>query len=609
MTAPIEERALNQVVDFYLQADEEWLVRQTPTSLSYWLSGLETKIRSDKNDDGSVKLRSETVVVSDVTDPVRAEQLCSALNSLSPSWAYVYDNEDRVLSALSSVVIYVHETDDPPTFRGWEPSPFQDAWMILFAMSIWGHARMAMDIAQIAAELCRGKAAWSKPAHQPEHRDPPDVFVLLPDVLHQRPEWLRDYRPFISWPTPDLLAHHVARVIQEEIDSEFETAVEVLDDSASVSVSAEGNLISQWQIGKGIDLRYGVCGVTTALFGRPAILTNSAMANRANLLMWSLSNASQLGSWACDESAMRYTQAIPSAHVRALEDSAAKFALNDYNLVFFERLSARAAGVFDCVQELFGQTDSPEEASRDDGDVTELRTSLAGALFAAAEKSLSELDAEFGTPDPVVLRCPPTSQFFAVGMFNPFGPTVVSLEPLLDETGTSQLVEVQRHPFFPRVRKLGKATDNPEFDEILQIALRKSVTHLPSYIDLTGCPDGYFARVSAVFKQHLLEVAIELQLNIPALTERLQQTIGDPWSRIAHELPELPSRSSEPTVEQIDKYFDVVTSQENLVPFWMELPNAWDGAINANLQNGLLDSSDIGPLVWRYNHSIGLPSQ
>ena len=354
------------------------------TSVSYWLSALETKIRSDKNDDGSVKLRSETIIVSDVSDPTRAEQVCAALNTMSPSWAYVYDNEDRVISALSSVVIYVHEIDDPPTFRGWEPSPFQDAWMILFSMSIWGHARMAIEIAQIAAELCRGKAAWSKPEHQPEHRDAPDVFALLPDVLHQRPEWLRDYKPFISWPTADLVAHHVARLIQEEIDSEFVTAVEILDDSALVSISAEGNLISQWQIGKGIDLRYGVCGVTSALFGRPAMLTNSALANRANLLMWSLSNTSQLGSWACDESAMTYTQATQSDHVRALEDSAAKFALDDYNLVFFERLSARAAGVFDCVQELFAQTDNTQEHASDEGDVTELRSSLAAALFAAA---------------------------------------------------------------------------------------------------------------------------------------------------------------------------------------------------------------------------------
>ena len=608
MSAPIEERALNQVVDSYMQADQEWLVRQTPTSVSYWLSALETKIRSDKNDDGSVKLRSETIIVSDVSDPIRALQVCAALNIMSPSWAFVYDSEDRVISALSSVVIYVHETDYPPTFRGWEPSPFQDAWMILFSMSIWGHARMGIEIAQIAAELCRGKAAWSKPAHQPENRDTPDVFALLPDVLHQRPEWLRDYKPFISWPTADLVAHHLARVIQEEIDSEFVTSVEILDDSASVSISADGNLISQWQMGKRIDLRYGVCSVTTALFGRPAMLTNSALANRANLLMWSLSNTSQLGSWASDESAMTYTQAIPSAHVRALEDSAAKFALNDYNLVFFERLSARASGVFDCYQELFAQTDSPEENASDD-DLTELRSSLASALFAAAGNSLSELDTEIGTPDPVVLRCPPTSQYFAVGMFNPFGPTVVSLEPLLDAAGISQLVEVQRHPFFPRVRKLGKATETAEFEEMLQSALRKTVTHLPSYIDLTGCPEVYLSRVSNVLKQHLLEVAIELQINVPALTERLQQTIGEPWSRISHDLPELPYSDTDPTFEQIGKYFDVVTSQENLVPFWMELSNAWDGAINSNLHNGLIDSSDIGPLVWRYNHTIGLPSK
>ena len=113
MTTPIEERALNQVVDSYIciQADQEWLVRQTPTSVSYWLSALETKIRSDKNDDGSVKLRSETIIVSDVSDPIRAEQVCAALNTMSPSWAYVYDYEDR-----KNIFELVEQTD-VPVFR------------------------------------------------------------------------------------------------------------------------------------------------------------------------------------------------------------------------------------------------------------------------------------------------------------------------------------------------------------------------------------------------------------------------------------------------------------------------------------------------------------
>lgn len=607
MTDPIEIRALRQVVENYLQADSEWLSKQSDTDVSYWFSRFETRITSDLNEDGSVKLRSRTILVEKVVDENHAIEVCEALNMISPSWAFVYSASSGCIEALSSVVIYVHEQDGPPTFRGWEPPPFQDAWMILFAMAIWGAATLSEELADLVAEMVGGRAAVSKPENQTQPRNIPDVFSLLPDVLRQRPEWLKDYKPFVSWPHPGEFATSVGSALREQVDESFVTALEDSDDLVVLSIARGGTPVSIWGFDTLFDPRYGVCSVTRTQFGRPDRRENADNSNLANQIMWNLPNSTQLGSWQTYQNGMFYTQAIPSAHLRSLEDSAGTYALNNYNSVFFERLAVRAAGVFECIQELLFEAGLPYSGKGESEHLKDIRQALDGQLVSAAHELLEETVNADGVSisDPKILRLTSGEHLFVLGIMNPYGPTVTSVE-LIEYRGQSYFAEIQRHPFFP-VYSLESAAPlgSPKFLDQVQKLIKKNVQYLPSYLELSNCPKVILDVVKELLLAHFEMLAQEQMINILALTQRLRSTVENPWERIAHELPELEAATNTPTQAQIEEFFELITSQENLVPFWMEVPNAWDGAINVNLNTGLLENSDIGLLVWRYNHKIG----
>ncbi|MFM1784098.1 MAG: hypothetical protein RLZZ579_375, partial [Actinomycetota bacterium] len=213
----LAERALEQLVLGNMNADAEWLVQNSPTSFSYWMNTLETRIESETNQDRSVKLRAQTLIAHSIQDPKLAEHICVALNLYAISWTFAYDYEDKSIKALSSLNIYVHEVDEP--YDGvLEPPVFQDAWMILLCQSIWGQATLAGELADVVAELAGGVAAHSKPASRDQIREVADVFSLLPDVLHQRPEWLRDYRPYTQWPPTGDWAAVLKQSILDEFD-------------------------------------------------------------------------------------------------------------------------------------------------------------------------------------------------------------------------------------------------------------------------------------------------------------------------------------------------------------------------------------------------------
>ena len=57
---PLEQTALEHLITNMLNADEDWLAQVTPTNYSYWQYTLETRLSSQANDDGSIKLRAAT---------------------------------------------------------------------------------------------------------------------------------------------------------------------------------------------------------------------------------------------------------------------------------------------------------------------------------------------------------------------------------------------------------------------------------------------------------------------------------------------------------------------------------------------------------------------
>lgn len=110
-----------------LDADEDWLVQYTPTNYSYWQNTLETQLSAVANVDGSIKLRAATIIATNIEDTKLAEQVCASLNLLAVSWAFAFDYESKTIRALSSVNIYLQNSDQPLPRETIEPRPFHDA--------------------------------------------------------------------------------------------------------------------------------------------------------------------------------------------------------------------------------------------------------------------------------------------------------------------------------------------------------------------------------------------------------------------------------------------------------------------------------------------------
>lgn len=402
---PLEERALDQLVLGNMNADQEWLFQNSPTSYSYWLNSLETRIDSTTNHDRSVKLRAQTIIATGIDNAELAERVCRVLNFNSLSWAFAYDYDDKSIKALSSVNIYVHEVDEP--YPGvLEPDSFQNAWIILLCHSIWGQATLAGELADTVAKLSGGVAAHSHPDSQESPRVVPDVFCLLPDVLHQRPEWVRDYRPFTEWPA----FADSAAVLKQSIEEEFEAGFSakpwknVNVDSARLDVSFNGEIIADWDITRLREKRYGICLWSRVSMHKaaPEGYTPSELQNRANLQMFRDESASQLGSWVMnEEDAPAFVSEYPSAFLRTLEDSAASTAILNYHPVFFARLALKSRGAFECLQAIPAKPNS-KGAEFEEEDLLEILVVITDTLSAPFRSALFATagNQELATSDP-----------------------------------------------------------------------------------------------------------------------------------------------------------------------------------------------------------------
>lgn len=387
---PLAERALDQVVLGNMNADEEWLVQNSPTSYSYWLNSLETRIESETNQDRSVKLRAQTVIATGISNARAAEQLCMALNRFAISWAFAYDYTESSIKALTSVNIYVHEVDE--FYDGvLEPSTFQDAWLIIFVHSIWGQATLAGELAETIASISGGNAAHSAPATQKAPRQIPDVFCHLPDVLHQRPEWLRDYRPFTQWPPLGDWATVLKQSIEEEFDPRFSVSFTESPETAVVALSFEGEQISQWVLTRVEEQRYGVGMFSRQEFARLPFFTDSELANKTNLRMFEHPDFTQFGSWMANENSMFFSSMFPSAYLRTLEDSSAKHALLNYSPVFFARLALRGKSALQCINTTHGPPGADHGRVSEEFDLEALHGQVEEALKTHARRSVGLL--------------------------------------------------------------------------------------------------------------------------------------------------------------------------------------------------------------------------
>lgn len=337
----------------------------------------------------------------------------------------------------------------------------------------------------------------------------------------------------------------------------------------------------------------------------------SELQNRANLQMFREQSSSQLGAWVMDdENAPAFVSIIPSAFLRTLEDSAASTALLNYNPVFFARLALRSRGAFDCLQALPAKRRSEAtEVEEEEEDLLEILEAITDAISARGRSALMPPDGDSvsATSDPAILCNDWAIRYFTIGIFNPMGPTIISVEAFPTENQNEyNFVSTQRHPLYPSYMPLAKVdADSPDFREVLESSVEREFVWLPTYLDLNQCPRADFRQLESLIKKRLMTIAIDQRVDVAKHTQRLRELNDDAWNRVDHSLPVIEETDTPATEKEINEYFDLITSDENLALFWNAIPDAWDGSLNYSLSHGILGHTNVGPLLWTYNRVIG----
>lgn len=604
---PLEQIALEHLVTNMLDADEEWLVQNNPTNYSYWQNRLETQLFSQLNEDGTVKLFAKTIIVQNIEDSKLAESVCASLNFLAVCWSFAYDYESKTIQALSSVNIYLPNSDEPPTRATVEPEPFQNAWLVIFTNTIWAQAAMSDELAAEIANKTNGKPAFSKPDHQPEIRQEPDAFNFLPDALRQRPEWVIDIRPYNTWPDLNQVANGVCVSIEDYSAGTLTATYESVDEGAVISMNLGEETVAYWSVIRTENITYGTCFTSIQTVSRQPGFGDFELANKLNLIMHERPESTQFGNWRFSNGRLTYNQLIPSAFIRPIEHSAGAPALMNYNAVFFERLALRSQGFAACFPELQAGEVSPE-TSDDQSNLIPLAREFVEVLEQPATPQIETLsdDPEEATSNPLILRRESLYNFFTIGIFNPIGPTILSLEGYNDEDGNLLLMENARHPLYPAYLPVAKVKPgSKEFMEALTSSIDRMFTHIPDYLEMSGCPVEIKPEVEALIKEKLHKLALEQKVDIAAELSRLQELNESPWQRVDHELAQIPESETPATKPQIDELFDYITSPENNGLFWNYIPDAWDGSTNFALSSGTIGMTDIGPFVLTYDKVLG----
>jgi hypothetical protein len=607
-TKPLEQIALEHLITNMLDVDEEWLVQHTPTNYSYWQNTLETQLSAAANEDGSIKLRAATIIATNIEDEKLAERVCASLNYLACSWAFAYDYDEKVIKALSSLNLYIHNSNEAPTRGVVEPQPFQNAWFTIFANIIWAQNAMAAELASEIAKAAEGQAAHSKPVNQGVLRTEPDAFNHIPEVLRQRPEWVMDVRPYTQWPSFELIGQHLVAAVDEEPGEESWWAIdEANQQNCWMSNVTEEGTLGRLAIGHFQDFRYGESFSVLHTIARPSAFRDLELPNRANLLMFNLESTTQFGNWRFTNESFTFSQSIPAAFIRSIESSAGAAALGDYNPVFFARLVGFAKNLEEFVVEI-EDVGTPKESSDDHEDIEKLahrfiKTLENPALMLLAAEGNDDEDA---TSNPLILRGESLYNFFTICVFNPIGPTIHSLEAYGAEGNGLTVVDTMRHPLYPAYLPLGKFNPaSQEMSAMFESSIDRMFKHIPDYLFMDGCPEQIKTDIEGLIKTKFLNLANEQNIDVQAKLTRLKDLNQSPWQRVDHDLEPLPEATSPATKEQVDELFNYITSPENTVLFWHHIPDAWDGSLNNASSNGFIDGTNVGRLIWLYDRSIG----
>ncbi|GAA3721555.1 hypothetical protein GCM10022399_42400 [Terrabacter ginsenosidimutans] len=554
-----------------------------PDGFSHWPFRLRQRIAHEELDDGFVRWSATTDVIRDVRDLDQALSLCHALNRHTAGWSYVVNEQSRTVEGIATAVIQP-EWDQPYA-----------RWVSAATVAFW-HAD---TIADAFAGAVGGTVNSSHPLGASGIRAEPDGMFHLVRSERGRPEWAFDLTPA----RVDLMAlgsQVEAWIGAKGGDSSTEQQVcvdgidhELLSASAAagtaprkVPPNARYRVTGQFRDREPFGLGF-LARIRFPLLGGRTV-PDAWLANQLALdlaAQWSLS-----GAWTVSEEAVQYEIFVPSFTLRTMTNSSPDQSLQSVLHNVVAGLSAAMA-----VADSAGQAGPARTETLDDAVLPD----VAADLLAVFEQPAME--AMMGVPSPTPDRADRrwlTARTFAelclYGIFNPIGPTVVSLN-LVEVPGSDgefAVLHLMRHPFLPEYKELGRVRTEDDVRDLIGSQLGDELGSMPEFL-LVQARDGIGEAVVDGLRRALSQHAESVEEDLAASAAEYNRYAGRAWDRLNGTHPTPHSEAGPAGMDPFEDWFKAVTDLDHVYGTLFSLPSAWEGAINFQLEHGSLAPFDM----------------
>lgn len=568
----------------FLWPDEDWL-EIDGGSATYWQARLAQTTSVDVLPDGRAKWRIRTRIVEAVPDGTDAHQLCVSLNRYAAGWSFAYDADERSIDAIAAICA-------PPQW---------DTFFLRLSEKAKLSAWMSDVLAERIGEAVGGVAAFSHPKSQSTVRDSFDATYYYLQTLRGRPEWIMDLTRN-RFPSIEETASTIAEMVgaPDAVWSDNTELRIMLDTSMGLSAGFDRHPI------------VGACWKSSLVV--PPHQGSKALAEKLGAITWALfhdRDTNLLGAWIVDTDGLTFQQWNTMSEVRNQEQ------LSSYTGHSAADLWGFTSTLSDVVGVLSQSVLPPDDESVSESETADRAEYIVAAIAEQARSAVTERRPEGEHPADRRLLWLERRKTLAVAVwFNPMGPTVGSIDVCALPDGTEYLVHFRRHPFAPYHCALGvlsaDGTDTELFGDAIDLLIGVS---LPNVLALWNNPGATAADVPYALRERIVDVAIGAGRDLAADAAWIKKTMGNPWEFAAVDQTEAErvkaaakqAAGTHPSADAgFAAWWEQVSSFDNVVPNFMFLPDAWDGALNTQRAFGNLGHFDVDPLLVTYS-SIGMP--
>lgn len=561
----------------FVWADDDWLVVPGEGVAVYWQSeqAIRISVKSDEAS-GLAKWRVSIVFVEQARNREAALQLCLALNKWNCGWSFAFDDESGTLLALAAM-------SGP---RDWDPQ------VLRLSETIKHAGFMCQVLAQWAAEQVGGTVARSWPDHKDGPREVPDATHFYSRSLRARPEWVWD---FSWWKYPPL--DEVAEFFACQVGAPADTT-KVYSDHFRIVRNATDEVLPTFVLIGGFTLNpvFGWGWSLDMLVpGLPAVHA-AELANDMAWLQFEDHTMDLLGAWELSSQGLAFRVFATCSELRRYE-RLVSFIGHDARELWLISSSAISALKVSGAIDLSGYAGLPVIPQRQElvrEAITQI-TCLAG--------DLDKVHGDESVADRRLLWLGIGELLLTAVWFNPIGPTCSTIETGFDARGRKFLIHLRRHPFVPRYEVIAEVTDVDSVVAALPEALSRVFSTSPTVLDFEGCPAEYLDHVVTLVKPTLRQ---NESRDFGEKAAQLEAADGNLWSYASPRdlLPPFNDYSHLPDDEKFDLWWQIATDEDNVRATLTQLPDAWDGAVNYQMQSGAGESGvfDMEPIMVTYSN-------